>query len=189
MRTNIIYNKSSLSMPEIDDNSVDCIITSPPYHGLRDYGKGANQIWGGILECEHQWDNKLVVRERGSVMGPTAQVRNQKNPAIAKTHSTRGQFCQLCGAWYGQLGLEPTLEMYIEHLLIITAECKRVLKPTGVMWLNWGDCYQDKSLCLQNYRGILKMLDDLNKWELRDDLTKKEKEYVFKELLDKGVLF
>jgi DNA modification methylase len=141
MQTNVIYNKSSVSMPEIDDNSIDTIITSCPYWGLRDYGKGANQIWGGDKDCQHKWGNSLIVRERGSITGPTAQVGNQLNPEIAKTHSTRGQFCQLCGAWYGQLGLEPTLEMYIEHLLIITAECKRVLKPTGVLWWNHGDCY------------------------------------------------
>ena len=141
MQTNIVYNKSSLIMDEVENNSVDTVITSPPYWGLRDYGEGANQIWDGDPECEHQWGNKLVVRERGSATGLTAQVRNQKNPKIAKTHSTRGQFCQLCGAWYGQLGLEPTLEMYIEHLLLITAECKRVLKPTGVMWWNHADCY------------------------------------------------
>jgi len=198
METNVIYNKSSVSMPEIDDNSIDCIVTSCPYWGLRDYGQEANQIWGAAPNCEHQWGDKLVVRERGSVSGPTAQVGNQQNPEIAKTHSTGGQFCQLCGAWYGQLGLEPTLEMYLEHLLLITLECKRVLKPTGVMWWNHGDCYSakrwsdspsttgisrkcsdivvekihglpDKCMVLQNYRLILKMIDEQG-WILRNDI-------------------
>lgn len=183
-------------MPEIDNDSVDCICTSPPYWGLRDYGKGANQIWGAAPNCKHKWGNKLVVRERGSLMGPTAQVRNQTNPKIAKTHSERGQFCQLCGAWYGQLGLEPTLELYLEHLLLITAECKRVLKPTGVMWWNHGDCYggsgqgaqtgygdrkrvigtmkeavtksaKAKCLALQNFRLIIRLIDEQG-WILRN---------------------
>jgi len=34
----------------------------------------------------------------------------------------------------GQIGLEKTLEEYIEKLLVITKELKRVLKPTGVMF-------------------------------------------------------
>lgn len=41
----------------------------------------------------------------------------------------------------GQIGLEPTLEEYHERLLEVTAECMRVLKPTGVMFLNHGDSY------------------------------------------------
>lgn len=177
-------------MEEVDDDSIDTIITSCPYWGLRDYGKEANQIWGGDPECKHQWGNKLVIRERGSVMGPTAQVGNQQNPKIAKTHSKRGQFCQKCGAWYGQLGLEPTLNMYIDHLLIITAECKRVLKPTGVLWWNHGDCYGGsqgrgkgkgneygqmksqktigaKCLALQNFRLIIRLIDEQG-WILRN---------------------
>jgi len=43
--------------------------------------------------------------------------------------------------WRGQLGLEPTLDLYLSHLLQITAELKRVLKPTGVCFWNHGDNY------------------------------------------------
>ncbi|PIP24166.1 MAG: hypothetical protein COX35_02215, partial [Candidatus Nealsonbacteria bacterium CG23_combo_of_CG06-09_8_20_14_all_37_18] len=52
-------------------------------------------------------------------------------------------FCQKCGAWYGQLGLEPTLDLYIEHLLRITAELKRVLKKSGVIFINFGTSYSN----------------------------------------------
>ena len=41
----------------------------------------------------------------------------------------------------GQIGLEPTLEEYHNRLLEVTAECMRVLKPTGVMFWNHGDSY------------------------------------------------
>lgn len=41
----------------------------------------------------------------------------------------------------GQIGLEKTLDEYIEKLLKITFELKRVLKKTGVMFWNHGDCY------------------------------------------------
>jgi len=41
----------------------------------------------------------------------------------------------------GQIGLETTLEEYLQKLLRITSELKRVLKPTGVLFWNHGDCY------------------------------------------------
>lgn len=41
----------------------------------------------------------------------------------------------------GQLGLEDTPELYVERLISIFEEVKRVLKPDGVLWLNLGDAY------------------------------------------------
>ena len=41
----------------------------------------------------------------------------------------------------GQIGLEKTLEEYLEKMLAVMKELKRVLKPTGVLFLNHGDCY------------------------------------------------
>ena len=68
-------------LSEIPDDSIDCVVTSPPYWGLRDYGVD------------------------------------------------------------GQLGLEPTLTEHIETVVKYCAEIKRVLKPSGTFWLNYGDCY------------------------------------------------
>lgn len=68
-------------MKELPDGSVDSVVTSPPYYGLRDYG--------------HE----------------------------------------------GQLGLEPTFTLYLQHLLTIFKEVKRVLKKTGTCWVNIGDTY------------------------------------------------
>src|SRR3954470_21618707 len=39
----------------------------------------------------------------------------------------------------GQLGLEQTPEEYIDKLVAIFAECRRVLKPLGTCWVNLGD--------------------------------------------------
>jgi|LGVE01.1.fsa_nt_gb DNA modification methylase len=108
--------------------SVDTVITSPPYHGLRDY----------------QVD--------------------------------------------GQIGMEPTLEEYHDRLLEVTAELKRVMKPTAVLFWNHGDSYGGsggaggdynkgglregqpkvgksinttaKCLTMQNERLILRMIDE-----------------------------
>ena len=36
----------------MEDQSIHCCITSPPYWGLRDYGIDP-VIWGGIINCDH----------------------------------------------------------------------------------------------------------------------------------------
>jgi DNA modification methylase len=52
-----------------------------------------------------------------------------------------GQFCRYCGAWRGSLGLEPTVGMFVDHLVAIFREVRRVLREDGTCWLNLGDCY------------------------------------------------
>lgn len=41
----------------------------------------------------------------------------------------------------GQLGLEDTPEEYVEKMVEVFREAKRVLRSDGVMFLNMGDCY------------------------------------------------
>lgn len=41
----------------------------------------------------------------------------------------------------GQLGLEPTMEEYLEKMLVIFREIRRVLRSDGTLWLNLGDSY------------------------------------------------
>ena len=41
----------------------------------------------------------------------------------------------------GQIGLEPSLGEHIKVIVNVFEEIKRVLKPTGTCWLNYGDCY------------------------------------------------
>jgi DNA modification methylase len=36
---------------ELDDNSIDCVVSSPPYFGLRDYGTAKWE--GGDPNCDH----------------------------------------------------------------------------------------------------------------------------------------
>lgn len=40
-----------------------------------------------------------------------------------------------------QLGLEPTPELYVEHMVAVFREVRRVLSDDGTLWLNIGDCY------------------------------------------------
>lgn len=41
----------------------------------------------------------------------------------------------------GQLGLESDVDLWVNHLLTLSAEIGRVLVPTGTYWLNLGDTY------------------------------------------------
>ncbi len=43
--------------------------------------------------------------------------------------------------WVGALGLEPHFQKYLDHLLEVFDEVYRVLKPSGTLWVNLGDCY------------------------------------------------
>jgi DNA modification methylase len=41
----------------------------------------------------------------------------------------------------GQLGLEPSPELYVGHMVEVFRELRRVLKPEAAVWVNLGDCY------------------------------------------------
>jgi len=59
-----------------------------------------------------------------------------------------GSTCRLCGAWRGAFGLEPTVEMYVQHTVEILREVRRVLRTDGVCFWNVGDSMREKQLCL-----------------------------------------
>lgn len=120
------------------DESFDCCVTSPPYWGLRDY-KGALTIWDLDLEqdCNHNWEMVHPAGYRSSDTKPGAiQSEGTKN-----RENLRSDVCSLCGAWRGSLGLEPTPELYVQHLTEVFREVRRTLKPQGTLWLNLGDSY------------------------------------------------
>ena len=120
--------------------SIDIVITSPPYWGLRDYG--FEQIFGGDKDCEHGWGSSQIEHDALRYRRHNANVGSNKNPEIHPgKEGSGGNYCQKCQAWRGQLGLEPTPEFYIEHLTEIFNEVKRVLKKEGTLWLNIGDTY------------------------------------------------
>lgn len=134
-----IYNDDALSaLKTMADESVDCIITSPPYYGLRDYGTGK---WiGGDANCPHY---RVSKRSDATSTGHKAMVDSGHpvGDAIYKT------VCPLCGAVREdkQIGLEETPEQYVQRLVEVFREAKRVLKDDGTFWLNIGDTYNTSS--------------------------------------------
>lgn len=77
----IICGDALKTLEKFPDQSIDCVVTSPPYWALRDYGAA------------------------------------------------------------GQIGLESTIDAYLDKLLAVFAEIKRALKPEGTCWVNYGDTY------------------------------------------------
>jgi len=131
------------AMKQMPDECVDIVMTSPPYWGLRDYG--IKQIFNGDEDCEHEWvEEKMTLQHenRNLITGTQEQAHKKRDTTFIKKYDDKkAGLCQKCGAWKGQLGLEPTPEMYIKHLTEIFNEAKRVLKKEGTLWLNMGDTY------------------------------------------------
>ena len=81
VRVDVLCGDSLRRLEELPDDSIHCVVTSPPYWGLRDY------------ESE------------------------------------------------GAIGLEPTWDDHLGRLMRVFEQVKRVLRPDGTLWLNYGDAY------------------------------------------------
>lgn len=89
----IQHDVASTPWPLLPDASVQCIVTSPPYWSLRDYGMP------------------------------------------------------------GQIGLESTIDEYVEKMVGVFREARRVLRDDGVLWLNLGDSFASGKGTCQNPGG------------------------------------
>jgi len=135
MKATILVGDVLTRIKEIPDNSIQCCVTSPPYWGLRDYGTAT---WlDGDAECDHL----------GKPMATKANInRNCGTGNDIKNASAREFFKDVCGKCGAkrmdlQLGLEPTPEAYVENMVAVFREVRRILKDDGVLWLNLGDSY------------------------------------------------
>jgi len=136
----IIYQGHVLEvLKQMESESVNCIICSPPYFGLRKY-TNTETIWDGDVNCEHQWGNQIfkIDRHKKGKTNPGKEAWFKEQGAI---NQEAGQICSKCGAWNGQLGNEPSVELYIEHLIQIFQEIKRVMRKDGTLWVNIADSY------------------------------------------------
>jgi len=140
---------------DIADASIDMCITSPPYYALRYYGDSYAVIGKEDPKCEHEWQD------------------DASNPNVPRGKKMT-MHCAKCGAWYGQLGLEPTVKMYTQHLCDLFDMIKPKLKETGCLWVNLGDSYSKgkdvvaKSLCNVPNRFSVDMCD--RGWILRNEV-------------------
>ena len=140
LEVNKVYVGNCLDvLKTFPDESLDMCLTSPPYWGLRDYGT-EGQIWGGDPDCEHDFKSSTRKLHSGS-WGEKDNVLPHFKNATELNWEVEDKICSKCGAWKGELGLEPTPEMFIDHLCDIFDEIKRCLRPHGTCWVNLGDTY------------------------------------------------
>ena len=116
-------------MKQMPEGVVHCVVTSPPYYGLRDYGTAKWE--GGEADCDHKVGGQ--VQDSKAPGAITAGVR----PGVDASR------CKKCGARCIdlQLGLEKTPEEYVAKMVEVFREVKRIMHPTGTLWLNMGDSY------------------------------------------------
>jgi site-specific DNA-methyltransferase (adenine-specific) len=140
LERNKVYMGNCLEvLKTFPDESLDMCITSPPYWGLRDYGT-EGQIWGGDPDCEHDFQSSKRTLHSGT-WGEKDNVLPHFKKATKLNWQVEDKTCNKCGAWKGELGLEPSPEMFINNLCDIFDEIKRCLKPHGSCWVNLGDSY------------------------------------------------
>ena len=123
-------------LKNLDEKSVHTCITSPPYYGLRDYQTGTWE--GGDPNCTHQRMTKISKDTSTGHRGMYDQ-GNVVGDAIYKTT------CNKCGATRKdkQIGLESTPDEYVQQMVEVFREVRRVLRDDGTVWLNLGDTYSN----------------------------------------------
>lgn len=119
------------------DQCVNCIVTSPPYWGLRDYGTAAWE--GGDETCDHLGRSQT---SGASTLGEWKSGGGQRYKEETGGMPFR-DVCGKCGAKRidSQIGLEATPEEYADSITAIFREARRLLTDDGTLWLNLGDTY------------------------------------------------
>lgn len=127
---------------ELPDESVQCVITSPPYWGLRDYGTARWE--GGDPDHDHKGDQRFYVEKTAAKSSSGAfSLPGEGNIKRLKDGRRReGGKCE-CGAIHSdsQLGMERTPQEFVDNFVTVCREIHRVLKKDGTFWLNIGDSY------------------------------------------------
>lgn len=123
----ILCGSAVTELPKLPTGSVNCTISSPPYWALRDYGWDTCSLFGTL--GDYCMPRSAKKRSRWWIM-----IR-------VRAHRQGGIFSPNKKTWIGALGLEPTFELYIQHLCSIYDEAKRVLRDDGTCWVNLGDTY------------------------------------------------
>jgi len=119
-------------LKKLPDKSIHCIVTSPPYWGVRDYGTATWE--GGNPECNHK-------KNHFGSNPSEKQLSNHGSEGNARI--IYNDICGKCGAIRidNQLGLEETPQLYVQNLVKVFHEIWRILRDDGIVWLNLGDCY------------------------------------------------
>jgi len=148
-------------------------------------GKVADAIGATTADGKTPWNNHPP--KRVEVTEPTYRLiygvhvhdalRNLPDQSVHIACTSPPYFCQRdysigsvswADGWEGQLGLEPTIDQYVQHLVEVLSKVRRVLRHDGTMWINVGDKYIDGHLAGVPWRVALALRDD--GWVLRRDI-------------------
>lgn len=152
-----LVNANAVKIP-LPDELVHLVVTSPPYWGLRSYQGIEPTLWPEItyvpmaglapatvagckVGCDHVWGNEQKMAGRVQHGQGASTLTGGRESWGNREGGTQGQFCQRCNGWRGCLGLEPTPEMYVAHIVAIFREVRRVMRDDAVLFLNLGDSY------------------------------------------------
>jgi DNA modification methylase len=139
MSVRILAGDCRAILPALPEASVHCVVTSPPYWGLRDYGVAT---WdGGDPVCNHRRTGTST--ERVKAEGYADAFRNGTGRANHVEEPWPRGTCGACGARRidQQLGLEATPEEYVARMVGVFRAVRRVLREDGTCWVNMGDSY------------------------------------------------
>ena len=120
----------------MEAESVQCVVTSPPYWGLRRYDGQQEVVWGGDPDCTHEWTSRRYYAEQSLSRSSREAFSEAGEGNVARLKAARWRedhACAKCGAWRGPFGLQPTPEMYVEHTVHVLREIRRVLRRDGVI--------------------------------------------------------
>lgn len=131
MSVRILIGDVRERLRELPDESVHCVVTSPPYWGLRDYGTATWE--GGDAGCDH--DQRRRERDPNS--------KSATNAGASRDGLAGKECCRKCGARRvdSQLGLEPTPEEHVRVMVEVFREVRRVMRRDATLWCNYGDVY------------------------------------------------
>jgi DNA modification methylase len=144
----ILHGNCIDKIKELDDNSIDCVVSSPPYFGLRDYGTA--QWKGGNPNCSHAYGR--------NTRGGLSDFQKNNKGSFGDEAVKSGECCKLCGAKRidEQFGLEKTYQDYLANTVKVFETFKPKLKDTATIWWNVGDSYSSgkrTSTTNQSLRG------------------------------------
>ncbi|HVM94834.1 MAG TPA: hypothetical protein VMT89_00530, partial [Candidatus Acidoferrales bacterium] len=128
---------------QLAPGSIHCIVTSPPYWGLRNYHTEP-QVWGGGADCKHVWGPPMSLHKggpHGSFSSLSGGNRKVTEAQSAVKDMDCGESCEICFAWRGELGREPHPDLYVEHLVDVFRASRDALRDDGIIWLNLGDTF------------------------------------------------
>ena len=156
MKVKILEGNCIDALKSLPDESVHTVITSPPYFGLRSYGTNP-QVWGGQVLCKHVWEGKRTKRPNasGGQNSKKLKTKGTENFQASVDYKDRAGYSDVChcGAWRGELGMEPTPQLFVKNLVTIFKEVWRVLHKSGVLWLNISDSYNGSGGAGGDYNG------------------------------------